>query len=370
MARKFLYAIAVLTALFIVGRLTLNFWFHGLAEVAFIPSVEFTSQPPLPAESYRKKTMWVSHPAIAKGDPSRWTPHGAGAVNPVDAAVFFVQPTSHLSRASWNAAIDDKAARELGDRNVRLLASAFNEASALYAPLYRQATFGAFLTADVAGQKALDLAYADVDAAFTQFLSEAEPTVPIVLAGDSQGSYLLRRLIKDRIAGKPVATRVAAAYLIGWPVSIKHDLPLMQMPACASPEQSRCVVSWMSFAEPAEPDEMVRTGQRVLGLDGQKLDRGDIICTNPLTGKQGGSADASSGLGTLKPDMAFADGTIVSQITPARCTKDGWLSIGAPPEMGPLVMPGNNYHIYDIPLFWMNLRADFARRVAAWEQAR
>ena len=42
----------------------------------------------------------------------------------------------------------------------------------------------------------------------------------------------------------------------------------------------------------------------------------------------------------------------------------------APPAIGPYVMPGNNYHVYDIPLFWANLRADMARRVAAWEHTR
>ena len=30
------------------------------------------------------------------------------------------------------------------------------------------------------------------------------------------------------------------------------------------------------------------------------------------------------------------------------------------------VLPGNNYHVYDIPLFWANLQADVARRMAAW----
>ncbi|MEZ5749790.1 MAG: hypothetical protein R3D83_07910 [Caenibius sp.] len=41
----------------------------------------------------------------------------------------------------------------------------------------------------------------------------------------------------------------------------------------------------------------------------------------------------------------------------------GLLLIGQPPEMGNLVFPGNNYHVYDIPLFWENLRLDAIRRV-------
>jgi len=41
------------------------------------------------------------------------------------------------------------------------------------------------------------------------------------------------------------------------------------------------------------------------------------------------------------------------------------LLIGDPPDLGPYVLPGNNYHVYDIPLFWRNVQADVLRRVAA-----
>jgi hypothetical protein len=52
---------------------------------------------------------------------------------------------------------------------------------------------------------------------------------------------------------------------------------------------------------------------------------------------------------------------------PAHCdAKSGLLLIGEAPELGPYVLPGNNYHVYDVPLFWMNVRADVARRAAAW----
>jgi hypothetical protein len=33
------------------------------------------------------------------------------------------------------------------------------------------------------------------------------------------------------------------------------------------------------------------------------------------------------------------------------------------------VLPGNNYHLYDMTLFWSNLRSDFARRVRAFSAA-
>ena len=34
--------------------------------------------------------------------------------------------------------------------------------------------------------------------------------------------------------------------------------------------------------------------------------------------------------------------------------------------MGQYVLPGNNYHVFDYSLFWANIRADAARRLAAF----
>ena len=56
---------------------------------------------------------------------------------------------------------------------------------------------------------------------------------------------------------------------------------------------------------------------------------------------------------------------------PAACAFDLWgerglLLIGNSPDLGPYVLPGNNYHVYDIPLFWENLRLDVARRMRTW----
>jgi hypothetical protein len=42
------------------------------------------------------------------------------------------------------------------------------------------------------------------------------------------------------------------------------------------------------------------------------------------------------------------------------------LLVGPPPTVWQFVLPGNAYHVYDIPLFWANLRADVTRRSRAW----
>jgi len=38
------------------------------------------------------------------------------------------------------------------------------------------------------------------------------------------------------------------------------------------------------------------------------------------------------------------------------------------PALGPFVLPGNNYHVYDYALFWTAIRGDAVRRLQAWHR--
>jgi hypothetical protein len=371
MARKFLYIVAILAVLIIATLFALRLWPGKLSEWALVPDHGYEQPAPVAANRYADPKMWISRPDRGPADPARWLPQGAlKDAAPVAAAVFFVHPTSYLEKAHWNAPLDDATARDLADTMVRGLASPFNQAAQLWAPRYRQATFGAFLSDKPEGLQALDLAYGDVAAAFDQFVASIPADQPIVLAGHSQGAYHLRRLLRDRIAGTPLIRRIAAVYAIGWPISLEHDLPSMGLPACAAPDQSGCVVSWLSYGEPADPAMTLAAYARRPALDGKSPGGSQLLCSNPLTGGIGGKAPASANLGVLKPDKEMKTAVLVAGGVPAECRADGFLSVGDAPDLGPYVLPGNNYHIYDIPLFWANLRADFARRVQAWKPAR
>ena len=320
-------------------------------------------------QAYEDPAMWLSRPDIGAADPSRWRPEGLAAdTEPLPAAVFFVHPTSYLERARWNAPLDDQRSQRTANIFVRGMASAFNASTEIWAPQYRQASFGAFLAADKEpAQQALELAYSDLLQAFDYFLAETPAQRPIVLLGHSQGAYHLRRLLRDKVAGKPLAKRIAAVYAIGWPVSLEHDLPAMGLPACEKPDQPGCVMSWLSFAEPSDPDLFAEAYAKQTGLDGALLDKSPFLCSNPLTGAAGGSAPATANLGTLVPEDELTSAKLVPSLVPASCGEDHFLNIGPPPKVGRYVLPGNNYHVYDIPLFWANIRADVARRVAAWK---
>jgi len=371
MARKFLYIVAVIAVLLVGARLAMIFWSQDLSEIAFVPDQPFMAEAAMASNAWHDPKMWIAHPRLA-GDPSHWLPPGVAApATRLPVAVFFVHPTSFIEKSAWNASIDNAGARNLAALFVKGMASPFNEAQQVWAPRYRQAAVGAFLTDKPEGQEAVDLAYGDVLNAFDEFVKEVPADEPIVLAGHSQGSYILRRLMKDRVAGKPLARRIVAAYVIGWPVSIDHDLPEMGLPACAAPNQSGCVVSWLSFADPSDTSMVTKAYARRHGLDGTTVGAGAFVCTNPLTGTQDSAASADANLGTLVPDFATGEGTLEAKVVPAACAEDHFLHIGPPPRLGldRFVLPGNNYHVFDITLFWANLRRDFERRAQAYLRA-
>lgn len=368
MARKFLYVVAGLIVLTIAAAFAYRVFGNQLLRWSTVPSESFQTQKATPADAYRDRAMWLARPDIPN-NPALWVPGGYQPGTPGSgAAVFFIHPTSYISKAHWNAPIDDAETNGRAELFLRGQASAFNAAGEIWAPRYRQATFGAFLTSVEDAERALDLAYRDVDAAFTAFLAQVDPRRPLILAGHSQGALHLSRLLTERVAKEAgLKRRVVAAYVVGWPISMTADLPAMGLPACTRPDQTRCILSWQSFGEPADPSLILDVFDQTDGYTGAPRKDTAMLCTNPLTGMPGGAAPAAANLGTLYPAADLKSAAIVAGRVPATCDGRGILTIGEGPSVGPYVLPGNNYHVYDYSLFWANVRADADRRLKAFQ---
>jgi hypothetical protein len=358
-----------LIALVIAGALAYRLYGVEILRMALVPSEAFKPQPGVDPKLYADKSMWIARPDV-QGNPALWVPAGYTPEPRPKAAVFFIHPTSYIGRDHWNAALDDAETNARAAIFLRGQASAFNAAGEIWSPRYRQATFGAFLTSVTDANRALDLAYGDVAAAFAAFVQQIDPKRPIILAGHSQGALHLTRLLREQVAGKPIARRVVAAYVVGWPVSKTTDLAALGLPECTRADQAGCLLSWQSFAEPADPRQVTEIYDATQGLDGRPRKATPILCTNPLTGTADATAPAGTNQGTLFPTADLASATIAAGKVPARCGPRGFLLIGAAPDVGSYVLPGNNFHVYDYSLFWANVRADALRRLAAFEASK
>lgn len=365
-ARKFLYVVAALIVLSIAAAFAYRIWGAELMRMALVPTAQFDAAPRASAASYASPRMWLARPDIAN-NPALWLPQGVTVERRPRAAVFFIHPTSYIDRARWNATLDDPDTNARAAIFLRGQASAFSAAGEIWAPRYRQATFGAFLTSLADAERALNLAYGDIQVAFDAFLNQIGPDRPIILAGHSQGALHLTHLLKDKVAGTPLTRRIVAAYAVGWPVSRTTDLVAMGLPECTRADQAGCLLSWQTFAEPLDASLIVDTYDRTTGFDGRSRRGTAFVCTNPLTGTPDAAAPAATNLGTLYPAADLGSATMSGGRVGARCNPRGLLTIGSPPDVGPYVLPGNNYHVYDYSLFWANVRADAVRRLATFE---
>ncbi len=371
-ARRFLIVIAILTLIAVAGAFAIFQFGQDVLLRSATPKGHFEPPPARTGPDYSKPSSWLTRPGIDWPDnPVDWKPAGAPLPESGErpAAVFYVHPTTYLERDRWNAPLQPPGA--YADARTTLFlqsqASAFSDVGEVWAPRYRQAAYGAFLLDSGAARSALDLAYDDVAAAFDQFVAETGDK-PIILSGHSQGALHLERLLAEKVAGKPLAKRIAAAYVVGWPIDRIADLPALGLPACASPKQSGCLLSWMSFAEPANSALILDGWKSRPGLAGGKRNPERLVCVNPITGTLDGAAPPSANPGTLVPDASIRSASLEPRRVGARCDNGLLILVGEIPPLGPYVLPGNNYHVYDFALFWEAIREDALRRFAAWSR--
>jgi len=369
-ARRFLGCIFILTLLAVAAGLAIYQWGGRALLSQSVPEGHFEAKQAGGGPDYTQASSWISQPGMPN-DPSSWRPAGDPATDKpaTGAHVFYIHPTTYLERDRWNAPIEPGGDTEFRTRLfVQSQASAFSDSGAIWAPRYRQAAYGAFLLRSEDAQKALDLAYSDVSAAFDEFLRQIPPDSPIILAGHSQGALHLERLLRDKIAGKPISTRIVAAYVVGWPISTVSDLPALGLPACIAAQQTGCILSWMTFGDPANPDLVFHGWEETRGLNGGERRQQEALCVNPITGTANGAAPAQDNPGTLVPSADMTSATLQAGIIGAHCTNGLLMLDGVPPPLGPYVLPGNNYHVYDYALFWGAIRRDSERRLAAWHR--
>ena len=129
-----------------------------------------------------------------------------------------------------------------------------------FAPVYRQMTLAAVAAAATGADLTRNgmLAYADVRAAWRNYLETRNNGRPFVLVGHSQGSLMLQQLIAREIETEPaVARRMKLAILPGYNVLVPQGKlvggTFRKTPLCSRPGQTGCVISWVSFREKNVP---------------------------------------------------------------------------------------------------------------------
>ena len=208
---------------------------------------------------------------------------------------FYVYPTvSDQKTGNANLNVDPVL------RSIALYQAArYSQTCRVFAPVYRQLTL-AGISGGAAGDPAL--AYGDVLNAWNTYLKKYNHGRGVVLIGHSQGTFLLRELIKQEVdPNRSERRKLVSAILLGGDVTVAagkdSGVDFQNIHACHLKIQVGCVIAFSTYNQPLTADSMFG-----LAPAGQR-----ILCTNP--GRLlGGSAPLTS----IVPTTPFAPGTIAA----------------------------------------------------------
>ena len=197
---------------------------------------------------------------------------------------FYVYPT--VSEQPSRNANKEK------DEQVRTIAkyqaNRFSQECRVFAPMYRQRTLGSLAAGG--SPDAYQLAYSDVAEAWKEYLARYNGGRGVVLLGHSQGTHMLRALIRREVDGAPaVRRRVVSAILLGGNVLVRRGQAaggdFQNLPACTGDEQTGCVIAFSTYNEP--PPDNSRYGrspaQDTSGLEFPAGPDYEVLCNNPAS---------------------------------------------------------------------------------------
>jgi hypothetical protein len=293
---------------------------------------------------------------------------------PIDC--FYVYPTvSTEIRPNSNLVVQP------AERAVAIMqASYFSHVCRVYAPMYQQVTADAGECASPlfgggcvpAGNQ--NLAYADVVAAWRDYMAHYNDGVPVVLIGHSQGSFLLKELLENVIERSPERKQVLSAILLGGDVAVDTDNKFDGIPACASTTQTSCIVAYSSWSHTPPADANFEQ----VGSASQH-----VLCVNPAA-PGGGSAAIKPVFAGLNPVGIAPDPSIYTKhafvefpgLYTAHCVRQGtraWLLVtrnhipkDTRPAVRQVLAPSWGLHAADVNITLANLVTLVADETAAW----
>jgi hypothetical protein len=245
---------------------------------------------------------------FASDGSSRVSRPDVPAAPPVDC--FYVYPT-----VSNQPTLNATKAPDPEVRSIAVFqAQRFSTRCRVFVPLYRQVTAaGVSLASQTHDTSGYDTAFADVREAWLEYLRRDNHGRGVVLIGHSQGSRMLRALVRREIDRNPsVRARLVSAVIPGANATVakgrKVGGDFANVPACQSAGQTGCVISYSTFNE--TPPDNARFGRTDTDPVGSALGLPsgpgvEVLCTDPaaLSGSHGR-------LDSLVPSEPFAPGVI------------------------------------------------------------
>ncbi len=172
--------------------------------------------------------------------------------------VFFVHPTvlSQIAEPPQNIDIDDQQ-EFLISATILAQGGLLSKYGRLFAPRYRQSTGTTYLSSTSKELQAsvIAVSYNDIKASFLDYLNNHNDGNKIILAGHSQGSFMLAMLLRDVFDRDPsLQDKLVTASLggMGYIYATQNNYTdgwWQTISLCRTMEECGCIHNWRSFAE-------------------------------------------------------------------------------------------------------------------------
>lgn len=294
----------------------------------------------LHAGTARAEVVWLCEPGLEANpceiplDTTVQDESGGGTVKtpkriaqgrrPVDC--FYVYPTVS-NQTSTNAT---KARDPELESIAKFQASRFSTECRIFAPIYRQITLAAIPAFGMSGEGSpASVAFSDVLEAWRDYLADDNGGRGVVLVGHSQGTIMLRKLIRTEIEANPEQRRLlVGAFLLGGNVTVAEGERIggdfRETPTCSTPGQFGCVVAYSTYSTDSGPAPFFGNTDTDFTANAFDFPSGagfEVACTDP--GTLGGEAGP---VGVTIPSEEFAPGPINAGIVATN---------GGPPPTAP-----------------------------------
>lgn len=203
-------------------------------------------------------------------------------------------------------------------------------------------------------EKYLEFAYEDVRDAFLYYAENTDIDRPLILAGFSQGSDMVLRLMRDLFDDEKYSSRLAAAYCIGWKLTEEDVKKYPQLIPAEGETDTGVIVTFNSEAESVTGSLLVGENEKTYAI-------------NPLNWKTDSTkADKSENLGACFTDYSGQITEEIPKLTGAYIDeKRGALKVtDVSAEDYPAKLFENGiYHLYDYQFFYRNLQKNVKTRL-------
>lgn len=309
-------------------------------------------------------------------DYSAWAYHPTVLEKKEQAAVevFFVNPTAVKgSKDEQNMYVYDKSEKQAFVNAINMEKDIYDTKAHFYAPYYRQQTLAAYELQEDERKPALQIAWKDIVSAFISFLGEHKKGTPIILAGFSQGSELIKNIVKNAelfdltLASEENGEHLftddfVAAYAPGWYFEDGCLSESSSIKMAQGETDTSVVVTFCSEAEDYKENTVIFP--KDIHTNG----------INPLNWKTDSTvATKEENMGACFPNKQG----LINNAIPSLCgayldSERGTLKVtdikkADYPASLSFVSEGN-YHIYDYQFFYMNLKNNVRKRLEAFNK--